>query len=94
MGAYCDDLGSGKKGAKAKNRSRVLNCHAGIHYSCDLRMPLHIKSMPQPFRRGTDPGRLYLFTNGHDEQLIELYRYHEDCSTFLPKGRDERLAQG
>lgn len=94
MGKARENLGSGTKGTKARNRSerRQILCRDVLQ----LGPPddSDIKTMSQPFRRGTDPGSPHLFINGLEEQMIELYHYHEDCWTFLPKTRDECLSQG
>ena len=71
---------------KVGTQPRELPAYVGIYMSADLRMTLRISTFGE--------NSLRLCINGLPDQNFDLYHYHFDTWTFLPKSHDQCLELG
>ena len=77
---------------KAGTQPRELAAYVGTYTSTDLRMTLSISNVEG--NAATHENSLRLCINGLRDQNFDLYHYHLDTWTFLPKSHDQALKMG
>ena len=84
-----DALSAERKGG---TQPRELSAYIGTYTSADLRMTLQISAVEEDAASRETPLRLCI--NDLQDQNFDLYHYHLDTWTFLPKSHDECIQLG
>ncbi|KAK3168741.1 hypothetical protein OEA41_005189 [Lepraria neglecta] len=75
-------------------KSKHPLAYEGEYSNSDLQMTLTIKSLPLTGPGPNEPFKMKMQINGLEQQIFELYHYHHDSRTFLPKSSEECLREG